>query len=86
MRSWDFKPADYELMPGDMQRIADLAECTFSHVYRWYHGVYKRKPKNEDLLMAAMLVVVTEREKLLDLLEQAKEQLSSIKKQLSISN
>lgn len=85
MRSWDFNPADYELMPGDMQRIADLAECTFSHVYRWYHGEYKKKPRNEDLLMASMLVVITEREKLLDLIVQVKEQLESIKKQLSVN-
>jgi len=85
MRSWDFNPADYELLPGDMQRIADLAECSFNHVYKWYTGFYKRKPANEDLLMAAMLVVVTERDKLVDLLEQAKERLASIKRQLSTS-
>ncbi|MEZ5044059.1 MAG: hypothetical protein R2828_29460 [Saprospiraceae bacterium] len=82
MRSWDFKPADYELMPGDLHRIAALADSQYNHVYKWYTGIYKGKPANEDLLMAAMLVVVTERDKLFDLMEEAKERLESIRKQL----
>lgn len=82
MRSWDFNPADYELLPGDLDRIAELAECRYNHVYKWYAGKYKGKPANEDLLMAAMLVVITERFKLIELIEEANERLVAIKKLL----
>lgn len=58
MRCWDFNPADYELLPGDLDRIAELAECRYSHVYKSYAGKYKGKPANEDLLMVAMLAGV----------------------------
>lgn len=79
MRKWAFNPSEYELLPGDYERIAHMVGCDISHVWRWHKGKYSNPVRNEDALAAALTIIVTERENLIGLMGQLKVALAKIK-------